>query len=102
MRLWLRPTPRYHVSMTSNHPTRRADRILGALVKHSARLAVLGTGLAATAATAMQDSTFTQQRPPVPSTTPEPPIILTFGIIVVLVAIGLGAQAMPSKRGHQD
>ena len=56
---------------------------------------------AAAASTAMQDDPASQ-RPPVPSTTAEPPIITTFLLIAVLVAVGVGAQALPSKRGHQD
>ena len=42
------------------------------------------------------------QRPPVPSETAEPPIILTYLIMVVLVAVAVFAQTVPSKRGHQD
>jgi hypothetical protein len=58
------------------------------------------TLMAPSAAHARQD--LTGQRPPTPSRTGEPPIILTFLLIGVLVAIGIGAQALPSKRGHQD
>ncbi len=65
-----------------------------------AALGLAAIMLLTTAASALQDTV--QQRPPVPSQTAEPPIITTFLVIAVLVAVGLGAQALPSKRGHQD
>jgi len=32
----------------------------------------------------------------------KPPMIRTFFVLLILVGLGVGANAMPSKRGHQD
>ncbi len=81
------------------------------LIPHNSRItsaAVLAGILAAVlmlpapSAGAFQATPATQQRPPVPSQTAEPPVITTFLLMAVLLAVGIGAQAFPSKRGHQD
>lgn len=39
---------------------------------------------------------------PVPSKTGTPPKIRNMLMLVVILGIGLGVHAIPSKRGHQD
>lgn len=39
---------------------------------------------------------------PVPSKTGEPPRVRNMIALVLILGIGLGVQAIPSKRGHQD
>ncbi len=74
---------------TAGQRTSRAMKLLAALG------AVLIPAMTASAQAATQ-------RPPVPSETAEPPIILTYLIMAVLVAVAVFAQTVPSKRGHQD
>lgn len=39
---------------------------------------------------------------PVPSKTGDPPKIKNMLMLIVIVGIALGVQAIPSKRGHND
>ncbi len=41
-------------------------------------------------------------RPPVPSDTDEPPVVMNILTLAIMVALVVGVQAIPSKRGHQD
>lgn len=40
--------------------------------------------------------------PPTPKQPDDPPIIMNYLVMVAIVAAILGANAIPSKRGHQD
>lgn len=80
--------------------TQRFSRFPSALVLTGVFAAALC--LPVTDAGAFQAIPSAQQRPPVPSQTAEPPVVTTFLVMAVLLTIGVGAQAMPSKRGHQD
>ncbi|MCC6675903.1 MAG: hypothetical protein IT436_02050 [Phycisphaerales bacterium] len=40
--------------------------------------------------------------PPTPKQPDEPPIIMNYLVMVAVAAAILGANAIPSKRGHQD
>lgn len=44
----------------------------------------------------------TRPKAPTPSKTGEPPRVRNMILLVVLLGLGLGVQAIPSKRGHQD
>lgn len=73
-------------------------------MNHRARLMLplllaLATLVALPAATSAQDA---RPKAPVPSKTGEPPKVRNMLLLVVVLGIGLGVQAIPSKRGHQD
>lgn len=40
--------------------------------------------------------------PPTPKQPDEPPIVMNYLVLLVVAAAILGANAIPSKRGHQD
>lgn len=40
--------------------------------------------------------------PPTPKQPDEPPIIMNYLVMLALAAAVIGANAIPSKRGHQD
>lgn len=44
----------------------------------------------------------TRPKAPVPSKTGTPPKVRNMLLLVVILGVGLGVQAIPSKRGHQD
>ncbi|MBX3409849.1 MAG: hypothetical protein KF859_08175 [Phycisphaeraceae bacterium] len=41
-------------------------------------------------------------RPPVPGKPDQPMLIMNYLIMVVIIAVVVGANLIPSKRGHQD
>ncbi len=41
-------------------------------------------------------------RPPTPNATEDPPLLRTYLVLVLLGALVVGANAIPSRRGHQD
>lgn len=40
--------------------------------------------------------------PPKPGKADDPPVIVTYGVMLILAAGIIGANMIPSKRGHQD
>lgn len=40
--------------------------------------------------------------PPRPGKADDPPVVTTYGIMILLVAAIIGANLIPTKRGHQD
>lgn len=57
---------------------------------------------AATPAAAQPNKQQGAPSPPTPKQPDEPPIIMNYLVLVIVVAGILGANAIPSKRGHQD
>ena len=73
-------------------------------MNHRARLLIplllaLATLIALPAITSAQDS---RPKAPVPSKTGSPPKVRNMLLLVVILGVGLGVQASPSKRGHND
>lgn len=69
------------------------------------RRAVLPLALALASLAMLADTAAAQEvRPkaPVPSKTGTPPMVRTMLLTAVLLGIGIGVNAIPSKRGHQD
>lgn len=58
--------------------------------------------LALTAACAMGQDEAPPIRPPVPTSSGEPPVIMNVLVLALIVAIVIGVQAIPTKRTHQD
>lgn len=48
--------------------------------------------------------TKTEERlvPPVPSSQDKPALIVFYLLVIVIIAAGVGAMLIPSRRGHQD
>ena len=44
----------------------------------------------------------TDLRPPTPTATEDPPLLRTYFVLALLGALVVGANAIPSRRGHQD
>jgi len=87
----LPPAPHPVASPTMNHPAPR--RLLVPLVLALASLAAFpGVGAAQ------------EERPkaPAPTKTGAAPTVRNMLLLVVLAGIGIGVNAIPSKRGHQD
>ena len=74
-----------------NHRTAR--RLLATSLLALACLAAVPAGASA------QDA---RPKAPVPSKTGTPPRVRNMLLLVVILGIGLGVHAIPSKRGHQD
>jgi uncharacterized protein HemX len=73
-------------------------------MNHRARLLLpllmaIATLVAMPTIVSAQDS---RPKAPIPSKTGEPPKVRNMLLLVVILGIGLGVQAIPSKRGHQD
>lgn len=45
---------------------------------------------------------LTTVRPPSPSKQDDPPTLRSYFLLAVLIAAAVGANCIPSKRGHQD
>lgn len=43
-----------------------------------------------------------QLAPPVPGKPDEPPVIMNYLTMLIILAAAVGANMIPSKRGHQD
>lgn len=74
-------------------------------MKHARRRLLVPMLLACATLVAAPDLVAAQDvRPkaPVPSQTGTPPRVRNMLLLVVIMGIGLGVQAIPSKRGHQD
>lgn len=76
------------------NPTPRSARPFG--------LALAAGLLLLSAAGAVAQDQPQGPRPPVPTKEDKPPIIMNYLTMVVLGAIAVGANLIPSKRGHQD
>jgi hypothetical protein len=76
-----------------NHRTAHLRRLVAPMVLALACLAALPAAVPA------QDA---RPKAPVPSKTGQPPKVMNMITLVVILGIGLGVQAIPSKRGHQD
>ena len=73
-------------------------------MNHRARLLIpmllaLATLVALPPVASAQDS---RPKAPVPSKTGTPPKVRNMLLLAVILGVGLGVQAIPSKRGHQD
>lgn len=45
---------------------------------------------------------LTTVRPPAPTKQDDPPLLRSYFLLAALVAAAIGANCIPSKRGHQD
>jgi len=41
-------------------------------------------------------------QPPTPTKADTPPVVMNYLCLIVIVAAAIGANLIPSKRGHQD
>ncbi|MCW5777421.1 MAG: hypothetical protein KIS87_13375 [Phycisphaeraceae bacterium] len=41
-------------------------------------------------------------QPPTPTKADTPPVVMNYICLLVIVAMAIGANLIPSKRGHQD
>jgi len=70
--------------------------------------ASVGVILAAVVLAAMPHPALAQDEqsgpPPPPrlKSAEDPPVLMNYAVLAVLLAVGVGANAIPSKRGHQD
>jgi hypothetical protein len=75
-------------------------------MKHPALRRLLASTLLAVACLALLPAASPAQdvRPkaPVPSKTGTPPKVRNMLMLIVVLGIGLGVNAIPSRRGHQD
>jgi len=75
-------------------------------MKHTTPRRLLASSLIALACLAALPSATPAQevRPkaPPPTKTGQPPRVRNMIMLVVILGLGLGVQAIPSKRGHQD
>lgn len=58
--------------------------------------------VAATPALAQPGGKQQSVSPPTPKQPDEPPVIMNYLVMFLLAAAIIGANAIPSKRGHQD
>lgn len=90
----------------SSDPTRRATR--SAFTRHARVLVacvIAGFGVAASAPVAMAQNQVqedTRPLPPTPGKKEKPAIFLYYMVLVLLLGLIFGANAVPAKRGHQD
>lgn len=87
----LPPGPEPVASRAMNHRTAR--RLLATSILALSCLAALPVVASA------QD---VRPKAPVPSKTGTPPRVRNMLMLVVILGVGLGVHAIPSKRGHQD
>ncbi len=40
--------------------------------------------------------------PPTPGKPDEPPLVMNYFVMLIILAVVIGANLIPSKRGHQD
>lgn len=76
-----------------NHRAARLRRTVAPILLALAFLA------AVPAAAPAQDA---RPKAPIPTKTGQPPRVRNMLMLVVILGIGLGVQAIPSKRGHND
>lgn len=65
-------------------------------------LPIVAALLCAVPAEAQPGAKTQQVSPPTPKQPDEPPIIMNYLVMLALAAAVIGANAIPSKRGHQD
>lgn len=58
--------------------------------------------LAAGSALAQPAKTLTLPKPPVAKVPDDPPVLMSYLFVVVIMGGAVGAALIPSKRGHQD
>lgn len=81
---------------TRSHALTRHARVLVACV-------IAGFGVAASAPVAMaQPVEDSRPMPPTPGKKEKPTVFLYYMVLVLLLALVFGANAVPAKRGHQD
>jgi len=78
----------------------RASRVVCAI--GAAGLLALGVGVAEAQPGRRPTVDLTEVRPPAPPKQDTPPVIMSYMLLAVLVAAAIGANTIPSKRGHQD
>lgn len=87
----------------SSATCRRSGRSLAfrACVLAACAFAAVGVPSAALAqANAPQEDA--RPTPPTPGKKEDPSVFLYYGLLVILLALIFGANAVPAKRGHQD
>jgi hypothetical protein len=96
---------------SSHGCVRAALRVAGAAGSLASRSPLLTAGVLAVGVLVMgaiaQQPGFGEEgaeplRPPVPGKPDEPMLIMNYLIMVVIIAVVVGANLIPSKRGHQD
>ncbi len=68
----------------------------------SAALIALGVGAAFTTPAVAQQQPTTAIRMPAPSKEEDPGVLMQYLALIVIAAAAVGANLIPSKRGHQD
>lgn len=81
--------------------TRPRTRSRGSFLRRSVLASVVGVLVLSGAARAQLDGP-TGPTLPQAKDVGKPPMIRTFFVLLLLVGLAVGANAMPSKRGHQD
>lgn len=64
--------------------------------------AVMITTAAPAPASAQQQPGEIQVQPPRPRRADKPPVLWSYGAVLIILAAVFGANTIPSKRGHQD
>jgi len=80
---------------TSRVAPRRGQRSLPAGV-------ILAAALTLTPGAIAQDEQTGPPPPPELKSAENPPLLINYGVLFALIALAVGANAIPSKRGHQD
>ncbi len=92
--------------MSSDPTRRRPTRLAYHFARHARVMMaciIAGFGVAASAPVAMaQVVEDARPLPPTPGKKEKPTVILYYLVLVVLLALVFGANAVPAKRGHQD
>jgi hypothetical protein len=93
----------------SSDPTRRPTRSAAHHFARQARVLaaciIAGFGVAASAPIAMAQNQVvedTRPMPPTPGKKEKPTVFLYYIVLVLLLGLIFGANAVPAKRGHQD
>ncbi len=93
----------------SSDPTRRPTRSLAPFARQARVVMaciIAGFCVAASAPVAMAQGPGVEEdarpTPPTPGKKEDPSVFLYYGVLVILLALIFGANAVPAKRGHQD
>lgn len=85
-----------------SHATCRRSRLAGTCCSWVCGVAIALSGSAALAQPAQQPTGPAAPVLPQAKDVGNPPTIRTFIVALLLVGLAVGANAIPSKRGHQD
>ena len=76
--------------------------VRAAMVIGAAAVLTLNAGMASAQPGRPEPIDLTEVRPPAPPKQDTPPIVMSYLLLAILVAAAVGANTIPSKRGHQD